>query len=54
MDELRQRKITALPIENLSMVRVRRVVYNRDFTLFDILQEITKMYQKTTRDYQIT
>jgi DNA-binding transcriptional LysR family regulator len=54
MDELRKRKITALPIENLSMVRETRVVYNRDFTHFDILQEITKMYQKTTRDYQIT
>jgi len=53
MDELRKKKITALPIENLSMVRETRVVYNRDFTHFDILQEITRSYQKTTRDYQV-
>ena len=52
MDELRKKKITALPIENLSMVRETRVVYNRDFTHFDILQEITRIYQKTTRDSQ--
>ena len=49
MDELRKKKITALPIENLSMVRETNVVYNKDFTHFDILQQITRTYQETAK-----
>lgn len=45
MDELSKGKITALPIENLSMVRETRIVYNRDFSHVDILREITRIYQ---------
>lgn len=45
MDELSKGKITALPIENLSMVRETRIVYNRDFAHVDILREITRIYQ---------
>ena len=52
MDELRKGKIAALPIENLSMVRETRVVYNRDFTHIDILEEITKTYQETAKTYR--
>ena len=49
MDELSKGKLAALPIENLSMVRKTRIVYNRDFSHFDILQEITKTYQETAK-----
>ncbi|HZK46006.1 MAG: LysR family transcriptional regulator [Eubacteriales bacterium] len=50
MDELGKGKLAALPIENLSMVRETRIVYNRDFSHFDILQEITKTYQETAKN----
>ena len=46
-DELRKKKLVALPIENLSMVRETRIVYNRDFTSHDILQTILRVYQET-------
>lgn len=49
MDELGKGKLAALPIENLSMVRETRIVYNKDFSHFDILQEITKTYQETVK-----
>jgi DNA-binding transcriptional LysR family regulator len=48
MDEIRKGKITALPIENLSMVRETKIIYNKDFHYLDILQEITKTYQEMT------
>lgn len=38
MDELRKEKITALPIENLSMVRETRVVYHKNFAHTVILR----------------
>ena len=52
MDELRKGKIAALPIENLSMARETRIVYNRDFDHPEILQEITKTYQEVARSYR--
>lgn len=52
MDELRKGTLAALPIENLSMVRETRVVYNRDFTHMEILQEITRTYQETAKAYR--
>lgn len=51
MDELCKGKITALPIENLSMVRETRIVYNRDFEHVDILREITRIYQHELNAY---
>ena len=51
MDELRKKKLTALPVENLSMVRETRIVYNKDFSHVDILQEITKLYQREVDAY---
>ena len=51
MDELCKGKITALPIENLSMVRETRIVYNRDFGHVDILREITRIYQHELNAY---
>ena len=52
MVELRKGKIAALPIENLSMARETRIVYNRDFDHPEILQEITKTYQEVARSYR--
>ena len=52
MVELRKGKIAALPIENLSMARETRIVYNRDFDHPEILQEITKTYQEVARMYR--
>ena len=46
LDELSKGKICALPIENLSMIRETRIVYNKDFAREDILHEITKLYQR--------
>ncbi len=50
MDELKKGKLTALPIENLSMVRETRIVYNKDFGHFDLLQEITESYREIAGD----
>ena len=52
MVELRKGKIAELPIENLSMARETRIVYNRDFDHPEILQEITKTYQEVARMYR--
>ena len=49
MDELSKGKPAALPMGNPGMVRETRIVYNRDFSHFDILQEITKTYQETAK-----
>lgn len=47
--EIRKGQLIALPIENLSMVRETRIVYNKDFANKDILQEIMRVYQETLR-----
>lgn len=47
--ELRKGQLIALPIENLSMVRETRIVYNKDFTNKDVLQDIMRLYQETLR-----
>ncbi len=47
LDELRKGKIAALPVENLSMVRETRIVYNRDFAHTDMLNEIIRTYGST-------
>lgn len=46
MDELRKGKLAALPIENLSMVRETRIVYNRDFSHTELLDQIIRLYQQ--------
>ena len=53
MDELRKGKITALPIENLSMIRETNLIYHKTFSHTDVLQNITKIYQETARKYVI-
>ncbi len=47
MDELKKGKLTALPIENLSMVRETKIIYNKDFSHMNILNEIIKIYGNT-------
>lgn len=53
MDELRKGKITALPIENLSMIRETNIIYHKTFSHTDVLQNITKIYQETAKKYII-
>lgn len=50
--ELRKGQLVALPIENLSMVRETRIVYNKDFAMDEVLQQITRIYQETLRSGQ--
>ena len=50
--EIRKGNLIALPIENLSMARETRIVYNKDFSRMDILQTITAAYRETVRKYQ--
>lgn len=51
MDELRKGKLTALPIENLSMVRETNLVYHKDFSHVEVLKEISRLYQETAGTY---
>ena len=46
MDELRKGKITALPIENLSMVRETNIVYNKDFARIDLIRDFVELYKE--------
>ena len=39
LDEIRKGKIKALPIENFSMVRETRIVYNKDFSHKEVLDD---------------
>lgn len=47
MDELRKGKITALPIENLSMVRQTNIVYNKDFARHDLIRDFVDLYNSS-------
>ena len=47
LDEIRKGKIKALPIENFSMVRETRIVYNKDFGHKEVLDDIIRIYGKT-------
>lgn len=50
MDEVRKGKMTILRIENLSMAREMSIVYHRDFSHMDVLQEILKLYHETVAE----
>ena len=52
LKELRKGSLIALPIENLSMARETRLVYNKDFSRKDVLQAITATYRETVGRYQ--
>lgn len=49
MDEVRKKKMTILPIENMSMVRETNMVYQKDFSHPEVLSELTALYRKTAR-----
>lgn len=48
MDELKKKKIVALPIENFSMMREINIVYTGDFEHQEILQAIIKTYREVS------
>ena len=49
MDEVGKQKMTILPIENLSMIRETNIIYLKDFNHPEILQGITKLYNKISK-----
>lgn len=51
LDELKKGKISALPIENLSMVRETNILYNKDFRHTEILNNIISIYNKIVKNY---
>ena len=51
LDELKKGKISALPIENFSMMREINIVYNSDFEKFDLLRDIISTYKDTVKTY---
>ena len=51
LDELKKGKIAVLPVENLSMMREINIAYHDDFTQFDVLHDIMKIYNETLRIY---
>ena len=52
LDELKKGKITALPIENLSMIRGINLLYHKDFGHDDIIRSITELYNDTAKIYR--
>ena len=46
LDELKKKKIAALPIEHLSMAREINIVYLRDFEHKSILKDIVRSYSE--------
>ena len=53
MDELKKGKITVLPVENLSIMRETTLIYHRDFEHKDVLEDITRLYYETARQYRM-
>lgn len=51
LDELKKGKITALPIENFSMMREINIVYNKDFEKFELLKDVISSYKATVKKY---
>ncbi len=45
-NDVRKNRLSALPIENLSMIRETNIVYNSDFIHTDVLNDILKLYKK--------
>ena len=52
LDELKKKKITVLPIENLSMIRETNMVYRPDFEHVEILKDIAAAYNETGKLYK--
>ncbi|MDO4357684.1 MAG: LysR family transcriptional regulator [Clostridia bacterium] len=52
LGDWRKRKITLLPIENMSMIRETNILYHKDFGHVEILRQITKIYNETAAEYK--
>ena len=44
--EIKKGKLCAAPVENLSMIRETRIIYQNDFSQTEILRSITSAYKK--------
>lgn len=49
MDEVSKGKMTILPIENMSMIRETKLVYQKDFSHPQVLQDLTQLYSRVSR-----
>lgn len=47
-NDVRKNRLTALPIENLSMIRETNIVYNNDFIHIHVLDDILKLYKESS------
>ena len=45
-NDVRKNRLSALPIENLSMIRETNIVYNSDFIHTHVLNDILKLYKQ--------
>ncbi len=52
LNELRKGKLTALPIENLSMIRETNILYHKDFEHMEVLDSIMRIYRETAQKYR--
>ena len=50
VDELAKKKIAALQVENLSMVRETNIIYHKDFSHIEILRDILALYRDSERE----
>lgn len=54
IEEVRRKKIAALPIENLSMIREINIVYQKDFDHTEMLSSIMSLYSQAVHEEQKT
>lgn len=54
IDEVNRKKMVALPIENLSMIREINIVYQKDFDHTEMLSSIMSLYTQATHEEQKT
>ena len=47
--DLRKKKLTLLPIENMSMLRETNIIYQKDFSHPEVLQDIMEIYKKAIK-----
>ncbi len=49
--EMRKKKLTVLPIENMSMMRETNIAYNKDFSHMEVLNNIVDLYKTMIGDF---
>src|SRR5699024_9804048 len=52
LDSARKCDLTMLPVENLSMVRETSILYHNEFNHKEVLEDITRSYNKTAKMYK--